>query len=106
MLNSEPETSGNRKIVKFAVALTAGAMLAGCAIAVPKAPLATTFRSSHTGEVACKAGSNCPMGTSNPHRVDRRSQPTVSPGKTAEDPPDFIRNWAAQESTPKPQMEE
>ena len=105
MLNLKPETSANRKIVKIAVALIAGAMLAGCAIAVPLPPLATTFRSSHSGDVACKVGSNCPMGTSSPHRVDRRSQPT-SPGKMVEDPPDFIRNWAAQDSTPKPQMGE
>jgi hypothetical protein len=104
MLNSEPETSANRKIVKFAAALTAGAMLASCAIAIPLPPLATTFRGSHSDNIACKAGSNCPMGTTSPHRVDPRSQP-VSRGKMAEDTPDFIRNAVVQDSTPQPQIQ-
>jgi hypothetical protein len=104
MLNSEPDASANRKIAKVAVALIAGAMLASCAIAVPLPPLATTFRGSHSGDVACKAGSRCPMRTSIPHGVDRRSQPT-SRGKIAEEPPEFIRNWAVQDSTPHPQTQ-
>jgi hypothetical protein len=103
-VKSEPDTSANWKIVKIAAALTAAAILASCAMAVPSLPLATTFQDSSSGHVACKGGSNCPQGGSGPHQVDRRSQP-VSQGKMAEDPPDFIRNSVVQDSTPQPQIQ-
>ena len=101
-MDSEPETSANSKIVKIAVALMTAAILAGCAVAVPLRPLATSFQGSRSGHVACKGGPNCPEGSS--RRVDRRSQP-VSQGKLAEDPPDFIRNAVVQDSTPQPQIQ-
>jgi hypothetical protein len=52
--------------VKIAVALTAAAMLAGCVMAVPSPPLATTFQGSRSGHVACKGGSNCPREAAAP----------------------------------------
>ena len=101
-MNSEPETSADWKTVKIAVVLAAAAMLASCAIAVPLAPVATTFQDSGASHLACKAGSDCPQGSS--RRADRRSQ-TVSRAKMAEDPPDFIRNAVVQDSTPQPQIQ-
>jgi hypothetical protein len=89
MLNSEPEAPGSQNIMKFVAAAAAVAALAGCAIAVPLPPLATSFQESRDGHFACNAGSKCPNETTN-HRVAyHRSQP-VGHGKIADDPPDFI----------------
>jgi hypothetical protein len=101
-MNSGPETSADWKSVRIAVVLTAVAMLASCAMPVPSPPLATTFQDSGAGHLACKAGSNCPEGSS--RRADRRSQP-VSRAKMAEDPPDFIRSAVVQDSTARPQIQ-
>src|SRR5271165_4387142 len=106
MLNSEPEPIGSQNIRKFVAAAAAMAALAGCAIAVPLPPLATSFQESRDGHFACKAGSKCPNETTN-HRVAyRRSQP-VGCGKIDDDPPDFILNRGDQDGTPtaRAQME-
>ena len=84
MLHSESEASTNRHIMKFAAAAVAMAVLAGCAIAVPLRPLATSSQSSRDRDLA---------------RDDRvayhRSQPVRR--DKIDDPPDFIRD---QDGTP------
>jgi len=103
MLNSEPEPIGSQNIRKFVAAAAAMAALAGCAIAVPLPPLATSFQESRGGHFACKAGSKCPNETPN-HRVAyRRSQP-AGHGKIDDDPPDFILNGGNQDGTPPATM--
>jgi hypothetical protein len=106
MLYSEPETSANRNIWKFAAAAAAMAVLAGCAVAVQLPPLATSFQDSRDRDFACAHGSKCPNRITN-HRVAyRRSQP-VGGGKIDEDPPDFILNSRDPEGMPpiRTQME-
>jgi hypothetical protein len=94
MLNSEPETTGNRKIVTFAAATAAMALLASCAVAVPLQPL-TTF-SQGGRDLACTGSSKCRNGNQVAYR---RSQP-VGGGKIDDDPPNFIVNNADQGGTP------
>jgi hypothetical protein len=105
MLNSETE-SGNRSIMKFAAAAAAMVALAGCAIAVPLPPLATSFQESRDGHFACKAGSKCSNETTN-HRVAYRHSQPVGGGQIDDDPPDFILNRGDQDGTPatRAQME-
>src|SRR5271166_4160223 len=91
MLNSEPQASGNRDIMKFAAAAAAMAVLVGCAVAVPSPPLATSFQDSRDGDLACKVGSKCPNGTTTHWGTYRRLQP-VGGCKVDDDPPDFILN--------------
>jgi hypothetical protein len=55
MLNLEAEAPGSQNLMKFAAAAVAMAGLAGCAIAVPLPPLATSFQDSRDGDFACKA---------------------------------------------------
>jgi hypothetical protein len=100
MLNSEPKTTGNRKIVRFAAATAAMALLASCAVAVPLPPL-TTF-SQGSRDVGC-TDSKCRNGNQVAYR---RSQP-VGGSKIEDGPPDFIVNNADQGGTPpsRPQMQ-
>ena len=82
--------------MKFAAAAAAMAVLAGCAVAVPLRPLATSFQNSRDGDFACRAGTKCPNGITD-HRVAcRRSQP-IGGGKIDDDPPNFIGD---QDGTP------
>ncbi len=99
MLYSETEASGNRNIMKLVAAAAAMAVLAGCAVAVPLPPLATSLQDSRDGNIACKAGSKCSNGTTNRRIAYGRSRP-VGGGKIGEVPPDFILNSAGQDSTP------
>jgi hypothetical protein len=99
MLHSEPESYGIRKTLKFAAAAAAMTVLAGCAVAVPLRPLATSSQNSRNGDdFACTANPRCLNGSN--HRVAyRRSQPVS--GKFDEDPPDFILNSGNQDGMPR-----
>ena len=82
--------------MKFAAAAVATAVLAGCAIAVPLRPLATSSQNSRDRHFACRAGSKCSNETTDQRVAYRRSQP-VDGYKIDDDPPDFIRD---QDGTP------
>jgi hypothetical protein len=97
MLHSELEEYANWKTMKFAAAAAAMAVLAGCAVAVPLRPLATSSQNNRNDDFACTANPRCPNGSTD-HRVAyRRSQPVS--GKFDDDPPDFILNSGDQDST-------
>jgi hypothetical protein len=96
MLHSKSESCVNRNIIKFAAAATALAVLAGCAIAMPLRPLATSSEDSRDRDFACRVPHpKCSNGSKNRRVVYRSSQP-VDSGKIDEDPPDFILNSADQ----------
>jgi hypothetical protein len=61
MLHSEPETSANRNIMKFAAAAAATALLAGCAVVVPLPPFTTSSKDSRYGDFACRPDPSAPM---------------------------------------------
>jgi len=95
MRHSKSEASASRNTMKFAAALAAIALLAGCAVAVPMRPLAMSSQDSRDRDFACATDSKCPRN----HRVaSRRSQP-VSSSKLEDDPPDFISK--NQDGTPR-----
>jgi hypothetical protein len=85
MLHSEAEVYANWKIMKFAGAAAAMALLAGCAVAMPLRSLATYSQSASNGDFACAANPRCPNGSTD-HRVTYRYSQPVS-GKFDVDPP-------------------
>ena len=91
MLHSESETSANRSITRFVAAAIAMAVLAGCAIAVPLRPLATSLQNSRDRDLACRAGSKCSNATTDDRVAYHRSRPVRS-DKIDDDPPNFIRD--------------
>jgi hypothetical protein len=96
MPESEPKASGNRSIMKFVAAAAAMAVLAGCAVAVPLPPFATSSQDSRNHDSACTGGSKCRNG----HQVAYRHSQPVGGGKIDDDPPDFILNSGDQDGTP------
>jgi hypothetical protein len=94
MLNSELEAYGGPRIMKFAAAAAAMAVLAGCAVTMPFPPLTTSFQGSPDSHAACKPASKCSSETTNSRLAYRRQKP-VDDGKIDNDPPDFIVNSGA-----------
>jgi hypothetical protein len=91
MLHSRHEASANWNTLKLAAAAAGISMLAGCAVAVPLRPLATTSQDGRDRDFACTTNSKCPNSIASHRRTSRRSQP-VGGGSIADDPPDFILN--------------
>jgi hypothetical protein len=58
MLHSVPGTSANRNITKLAAAAAAMTVLAGCAMAVPLRPSATSSHDSRDSDFYCRADPN------------------------------------------------
>jgi hypothetical protein len=99
MLNSELEAYGGPRIMKFAAAVAAMAVLAGCAVTMPFPPLTTSFQGSPDSHAACKPASKCSSETTNFRLAYRRQKP-VDDGKIDNDPPDFIVNSGDQIGMP------
>jgi hypothetical protein len=91
MLHSRHEASANWNTLKLAAAAAGISVLAGCAVAVPLRPLATTSQDGRDRDFACTTNSKCPNSITSHQRTSRRSQP-VGGGSIADDPPDFILN--------------
>ena len=80
------------KVMRFAALAAVISTLAGCAIAVPLRPLPTS-----PDGLACTASSRCPNATTSRPVAHRPSQPVQ--GANDRDPPDFIANNGADQST-------
>jgi hypothetical protein len=91
MLHSQHEASANWNTLKLVAAAAGISVLAGCAVAVPLRPLATTSQDGRDRDFACTTNSKCPNSIASHQRTSRRSQP-VGGGSIADDPPDFILN--------------
>jgi|RhiMetStandDraft_8_1073273.scaffolds.fasta_scaffold193616_1 hypothetical protein len=91
MLHSRHEASANWNTLKLVAAAAGISVLAGCAVAVPLRPLATTSQDGRDRDFACTTNSKCPNSIASHQRTSRRSQP-VGGGSIADDPPDFILN--------------
>jgi hypothetical protein len=92
MLNIE--APGSPSIMKFAAVAAAMTVLAGCAVAMPFPPLATSVQDGHEWHRACRVGFKC-YETSNSRVAYRPSKPT-NDSKVNDDPPDFIVNGGEQ----------
>jgi hypothetical protein len=97
MLHSVPGTSANRNITKLAAAAAAMTVLAGCAMAVPLHPSATSFQDRRDKDFYCRADPKCSHRSAERRIAYRPSQP-VEDGQI-HDPPDFILNGGEQEGT-------
>jgi hypothetical protein len=97
MLHSVPGKSANRNITKLAAAAAAMTVLAGCAMAVPLHPSATSFQDRRDKDFYCRADPKCSHRSAERRIAYRPSQP-VEDGQI-HDPPDFILNGGEQEGT-------
>ncbi len=87
---AEIEATANWNAIKFVAMGVIVAFLAGCAVAVPLRPLATSSQNSGDGHLSCSADRKCSNGSTD-HRVAYRSK-TVRDTTiiSQDDPPDFI----------------
>jgi hypothetical protein len=97
MLHSVPGTSANRNVTKLAAAAAAMSVLAGCAMAVPLRPLATSSHDNRDSDFYCRADPKCSHRSAERRIAYRPSQPVA--GVQIHDPPDFILNASEQEDT-------
>ena len=97
MLHSVPGTSANRNITKLAAAAAAMTVLAGCAMAVPLRPSATSSQDSRDRDFYCRADPKFSHRSAERRIASRRSQPVD--GGQIHDPPDFILKGGEQEGT-------
>jgi hypothetical protein len=72
-------------------------VLAGCAMAVPLRPLATSSHDGRDSDFYCRTDPKCSHGGAERRIAYRRSQLVV--GGQIHDPPDFILNAGEQEDT-------
>jgi hypothetical protein len=89
--------SANRDTAKLAAAAAAMTVLAGCAMAVPLHPSATSFQDSRDRDFYCRADPKCSHRGAERWIAYQRSQPVD--GGQIHDPPDFILNGGEQEGT-------
>jgi hypothetical protein len=95
MLHSVPGTSANRNITKLAAAAAAMTVLAGCAMAVPLHPSATSSQDSR--DFYCRADPKCSHRSAERRIAYRRSH--LVDGSQIHNPPDFILKGGEQEGT-------
>jgi hypothetical protein len=86
----EIEAAANWNAIKFVAIGVTVALLAGCAVAVPLRPLATSSQNSRDGHLSCSADRKC-SNVSTDHLVTIRSKILRDTKVISQnDPPHFI----------------